>query len=407
MKKFFLVLVAFFYLSLISNSAFAQQTAESTLKIRQKTFEAVWRTVNEKYFDANFGGVDWKKVHDDYAPLIAQVKTDAEFYALLDKMLGELKISHFGIIKPEDLARLKKPAVTFGFWLREIENQVVITRVLKNSSAEQAGLKTGFIIKKVDDAAVETLDDANVKLGGAPDTTVKVSYLDGNDEIRETVLKRVGLSDNDKGEFGKGISTYALFESERLENNIGYIRFSSFVEFLRPRILAAIESMKDAPGIIIDLRGNGGGDDEIGIAMANALFTGATQLMITKTRKGDDFYYKTKANKNAYTGKIVILTDELSGSASEQFAAGMQETGRAFVIGKTTAGEDMDADIKKLPNGAYLIYPAGQPRTPNGIIVEGRGVIPNLEVNLTREDLLAGKDAQIKAAIEYITNASP
>lgn len=404
MKKIFLVLVAVFNLSFLVS---AQQTAESTPEIRQKTFDVVWRTVNENYFDPNFGGVDWKKVHDDYAPLVAQVKTDAEFYALLDKMLGELKISHFGFIKTEEITKLKKPVATTGIRLREIENKIVVTRILKNSSAAQAGLKTGIVVEKIDDAPIENLDDAVRKLSGAPDTMVKISYLDEKDVLREVTLKRVGLSDTDKGEFGKGISIYALLESERLKNNIGYIRFSSFIEFLRPRILAAIESMKDAPGIIIDLRGNEGGDDEIGIAMANALFTEKTQLMVTKTRKGDDFYYKTKANKNAYTGKVVILTDELSGSASEQFAAGMQETGRAFVIGKTTAGEDMDADVKKLPNGAYLIYPAGQPRTPKGVVIEGRGVIPNLEISLTRASLLSGKDAQIEAAIEYITNMRP
>jgi C-terminal processing protease CtpA/Prc len=67
-----------------------------------------------------------------------------------------------------------------------------------------------------------------------------------------------------------------------------------------------------------------------------------------------------------------------------------------------TEGDDMDADLVKLPTGAYLIYAAGQPRTPKGVVVEGRGVIPDLEVNLTRAGLLRGEDAQLDAALQYI-----
>ncbi|HEY0461418.1 MAG TPA: S41 family peptidase, partial [Pyrinomonadaceae bacterium] len=271
-----------------------------------------------------------------------------------------------------------------------------------NFSAAKAGLKTGFVVRKIDGAEVENLTDAKRKLQGAPGTTLRLSYLDENDRLQETTLERQPLAETDKGSVGKGVNFYALFDSKRLADGIGYVQFTNFVSFLTPRIQAAIESMKDAPGIIVDLRGNGGGDDDVALAMANMFFERETQLMITRTRKGDDFYYKAKAAKNAYRGKIVILLDELSGSASEQFAAGMQETGRAFVIGKTSEGEDLDADAIELPNGNLLLYPYGQPRTPKGVVIEGRGVIPNKEVNLTRAELLAGKDAQLEAAIAYI-----
>jgi carboxyl-terminal processing protease len=64
----------------------------------------------------------------------------------------------------------------------------------------------------------------------------------------------------------------------------------------------------------------------------------------------------------------------------------------------------MDADLVELPTGAYLIYAAGEPRTPKGVVVEGRGVVPDIEVGLTRAGLLAGRDAQLEAAIERIKN---
>jgi C-terminal processing protease CtpA/Prc len=94
--------------------------------------------------------------------------------------------------------------------------------------------------------------------------------------------------------------------------------------------------------------------------------------------------------------------DGQSGSASEQLTAGLQEAGRAYVVGTRTAGDDMDAEMEELPTGDYLLYAAGLPHTPRGSVVEGRGVKPDLEVNLTRAGLLRGEDAQLEAALRYI-----
>ncbi len=383
-----------------TNFAFAQ--TESTPQIRLKTFDKVWKTVNEKFFDPNFGGVDWQAVHERYAPLVANVKTDAELHALLNRMLDEIKTSHLDVIAPETVARLRQPPVTVGLSMREIDNQVVITRLIEDSSAAKAGLKTGFVIIKVDGEAVKNLADAQARIAGVANTNVRLSFLDEKDNLREAVLERLSSNDAEKANVGGGISLYIHFESKRLTENIGYIRFDNFVAYLNPKIQAAIVSMKDAPGIIIDLRGNGGGDDSVAVKMAGLLFDKETQLMITKKRSRDDFYYKARPQKNPYLGKIVILVDERSSSASEQFAAGMQEARRAVVIGKTTRGSDLDANLAKLPTGAYMIYAVGQPHTPKGVVIEGRGVVPNIEVGLTRESLLAGRDAQLEAAIEYI-----
>ncbi len=395
-------LVALIFLSISAfNFVSAQTTKENSPQIRQKTFEKVWQTVNDKYFDANFGGVDWKAVHERYAPQVVNVKTDTELYKILNKMLSELKVSHLQILTPEQVAKLKSPPVATGLTLREIENKVVVTRIIADSSAAKAGMKNGFVIKNIDDETLKNLEDANRKLSGAPNTTLRISYLDEKDELRETVLERLPLNQSIKGKLG-GMAFYAFFESKRLTDGIGYLRFSNFAGFLNPYIKTAIESMTDAPGIIIDLRGNRGGEDQVAINLAEFLFNKETQLMITKTRTGEDFYYKAKPAKKPYLGKVVILLDEQSGSASEQLSAGLQETGRAFIIGKTTLGKDLDADLEKLPTSAYLIYATGEPRTPKGIVIEGRGVIPDKQVNLTRKDLLAGQDAQLEAAIEYI-----
>jgi carboxyl-terminal processing protease len=155
MKKF----IAFFML--LSALAISAQTKnESTPQVRRKTFEKVWKTVNENFYDPKFGGVDWKKVRENYAPKVSAVKSDAELYALLNKMLGELKVSHLIVLTPDELKRLSGVPASTGLGLREIDNQIVITRILENSSAAKAGLKTGYVVVKIDGEKLENFKDA-------------------------------------------------------------------------------------------------------------------------------------------------------------------------------------------------------------------------------------------------------
>jgi len=385
------------------SAALAQSRKPDTPELRQKTFEKAWSVVNEKFWDGKFNGVDWQAVHDRYAPQITGAKTDAEFYDLLNKMLGELKTSHMGVLTPNEIAQYKKPPSFAGIGFREIDGKLVITHVFPGSSAAQAGIKPGFVIAQIDGTAIGHFTDAQTKLHGDVNTTVKLSYLDADDAAHEVTLERRPFPADAKSKLG-GISFYGLFDAKRLEANIGYLYFSNFLEFLSPRIKSAIESFKDAPGIVIDLRGNSGGDDSVGGKMASLFFDKETQLMITKTRKGDVLDYKAKAAKQPYVGKVVILLDEHSMSASEEFSAGMQASGRALVIGRATPGSDMDGELESLPDGSVLLYAHGQTRTTKGYVVEGHGVKPDVPVTLTRRELLNGTDPDIEAAIRYILN---
>src|SRR5262249_2994410 len=104
----------------------------------------------------------------------------------------------------------------------------------------------------------------------------------------------------------------------------------------------------------------------------------------------------------AYLGPVVVLIDEMSASTTEIFASGMQSLGRAKVVGTRSAGAALPSILEKLPTGAIFQYAIGDFRTPKGALIEGRGVTPDIEVNLSREALLSGTDPQIKAAIKAI-----
>jgi C-terminal processing protease CtpA/Prc len=190
------------------------------------------------------------------------------------------------------------------------------------------------------------------------------------------------------------------FESGRLESGIGYIRFNTFHPDLLPDMVEAVAALQDAPGIIIDLRGNPGGDPSIAEELAAQFLDGQVLFGSFRTRSGP--MARLVTGKNVYTGPLVILIDALSYSGSEHFASGVQAVGRAVIIGERSPGGATAANAQTLPNDTILVYPVALLLTSDGTVLEGYGVIPDITVTLERSQLLEGIDAQLQAAIDYI-----
>ncbi len=392
-------------------------------EVRKETFDIVWRTVKEKHFDPTLGGLDWDKVRDEYAPRAAAAKTDSEFYGVLRQMLGELHQSHFNIIPPEAVVEDNSPEPTgggIGIDLRLVDNQAMITRLEPGSAAATAGLHPGFIITRIDDTTAaqvialfakskesETMRTLRItrtlmaRINGAPQSTVRVGYLDEHDQLHEATVARERLKGEMSQRFGNFPPQYTEFEAKRLAGGIGYIRFNIFVMLLMERIKTAIRGMADARGIIIDLRGNPGGLGGMSFGIAGVLQKEQASLGTMRMRSGyQNFVIFPQADP--YLGPVVILTDGGSASTSEIFAGGMQELGRAVVVGERTTGAALPSIFQKLPTGALFQYAIADFRTPKGTLIEGRGVSPDIEVKLTRRALLEGRDPQLDAAIEQI-----
>jgi carboxyl-terminal processing protease len=402
----------------------ASAVAQAPQTVRQESFDKVWRTVKEKHFDPTFGGVDWDKVREQYAPRVAAVKSDTELYQLLQQMLGELHQSHFAIIPPESVTpdEAKEPVEGgIGIDVRILEGQAVITRVEPGSKAAAAGLRTGFVIKQVDQAPVDQIIQRFAKskqspaltnlyitrsvLGrteGKPGTAVRLSYLDERDQTREANIERESFKGEMSPPMGNFPPQYMEFETKRLAGGIGYIRFNIFVIPMMEKIKAAIRQMSDAPGIIIDLRGNPGGVGGMASGIAGVLESKQTSLGVMTMRVGHT-NFAVFPQPGAYIGPVAILIDGSSASTSEVFAGGMQDIGRAVVIGERSAGAALPSVFEKLPTGALFQYAIADFKTPKGVLVEGRGVIPDKEVKPTRRALLEGRDTQLEAAIEQVT----
>jgi C-terminal processing protease CtpA/Prc len=188
------------------------------------------------------------------------------------------------------------------------------------------------------------------------------------------------------------------FEARHLDNGIGYIRLNTLQPQFAAQISKAIKSMGDVRGIIFDLRGNSGGEIE---GMPDLFLTGRAWLYLKRARNGETKVFFDPA-QDAFKGPLVLLIDPLSGSASELFAACLQAIGRAVVVGERSPGGVMEMDRIIFQNGAIFMYPVAQMVTPNGTVLEGYGVVPDIEVGLDRDMLFKGIDSQLDSAIKYI-----
>jgi carboxyl-terminal processing protease len=431
------------------NSGSSSESPEA--KKRRESFEIVWQTVDKSFYDPGFNGVDWKAVHDRYAPRIALANSERELYGLLQLMVNELHQSHFWIIPPEAIPKLlpkhdgdedkdaddtdadktepetpldrikqkltERLSTGIGIDLRVIDGSVLISRVEPGSPAARAGLRPGFAISKVDgkplseviaqierDPVFHDIIKPEIPLvlvanyiNGDLRNSVLLTYSDARNLRRQVRITREKLKGEMSSPIGNLPPMYTEFEAKRLPGGIGYIRFNAFVPSQMKKVCAGLRGMHDARGIIIDLRGNQGGLLGMIGGLGGLVSEYTTVLGSMKMRTGQSPILVTP-QRSPYTGPLAILIDASTQSAAEIFAAGMQETHRAVVIGDISAGNTLPSGILKLPTGALFQYAFGNYQSPDGIFLEGRGVIPNWIVKLNRRALLRG-DPQLAAAI--------
>jgi carboxyl-terminal processing protease len=241
----------------------------------------------------------------------------------------------------------------------------------------------------------------------------RVVFLDASDGERELELERRARHVTAHN-VGPTLPTFYLeFERrvlERAGKELGYVRFSNwFLPVMQP-LDAAIDGMRKLDGIVIDLRGNTGGAAAMTMGIAGHFFAESKKLGVMTTRDSTFNILAIPRTVNAagelvepFAGPVAILIDETTGSASEVFAGGMQSLGRVRVFGETSAGAVLPAMTTRLPNGDALLHAMGDFETSTGARLEGAGVVPDVTVTASRADLLAGRDVQLDAAVDWIT----
>ena len=396
-----------------------------------KTFDAVWTIVNEQHFDPNLNDVDWDAVKVELRPRAAEAADEAELREVIRDMLGRLGQSHFALIGKEDLdtgAQGSKgsPAGTCGFGLRIRNGRAIVTRIDPGGPAGRAGVRLGWVLLGIDGSewkeivlgakAHSVLREETLhwkilmtQVDGEIGSTAAFEFKDGDDRKRIVELERVT---RDATAFNlTGLPTFFLeVHSEVVEHDgrrFGILRFSNWFDPIQGAIDEALLEMRDCDGIVIDLRGNTGGDGAMAPRVGGHFFAARDTLGTMKMRHGDrEATFRPRRNIRGrkvepYRGPVAILVDETTGSCSEVFTGGMQANRRARVIGLRTAGAALPSTMSALPNGDSLLHAIADFRTSQGVSLEGQGVVPDTEVDLDRAALLQGRDLMMEAAISW------
>ncbi|HEY9282109.1 MAG TPA: S41 family peptidase, partial [Pyrinomonadaceae bacterium] len=191
-------------------------------------------------------------------------------------------------------------------------------------------------------------------------------------------------------------------EARRLESGFAYIAFDGWRQPAGRRFNEALDKLRDAPGLVVDLRGNPGGHTDVMLEIASPFFPRETYYGGFRRRDGRIDKYFTRRPARPYDRPVVILTDEGSASASETFAAFLQEAGRARVVGRQSAGSTHNMRSTRLPHGGTVHYSIRAYLTPGGRDPEGTGVVPDETVPLRLSDLRDGRDAALEAAESWL-----
>lgn len=246
------------------------------------------------------------------------------------------------------------------------DDYLTVVSPLEGSPAEKVGIKAGDKIIKVDGKAVyaKQSDEAVSMIKGKKGTDV------------ELTLKRDGKEFDVKVKRDEIVSQ--TVDSKMLEDNIGYIKITSFSENTYKDFKADLDKLKSEgiKGLVIDLRNNGGGLLTVCKDIADELI-GEGTIVYTKDNKGNTEYLKS--DKRKLDLPIALLTNEGSASASEILTGAVLDNKEGISVGTTTFGKGLVQSVRELKDGTGYKLTTAQYFTPNGDYINGKGIKPTIE----------------------------
>ncbi len=303
-----------------------RDTARHSAVSRLAVFESVWRTVDERFYDPHFNGVDWRRARMRYRPQAQAARTDGELVTVVRNMLGELKSSHLAF----SALSLERSFVTATAQTGTAPSPIV-WRTLAPT--------VGYIqIRQFDESseAVASVDRAFAELGDLPALVLDVR---GNPGGTLSAAMRVGdylfPAERPVGSFvtRKGLARFKVASVEQIDRaRLPVYSGYNVLEFRR----------------------------ELDRSGAVTIATGG--------------------RAKPYGGRVALLVDERCGSTTEGFASVVKETHAAILIGRRTAGAMLSSVEVPTTGGWTLRLPEADFRTPAGLRVEGTGVDPDIAV---------------------------
>lgn len=273
-----------------------------------------------------------------------------------------------------------------GIELGERNDRVTIIRVLDGNPAKEAGLLAGDIIVGVNDETDPdwNIDDIVQRVRGEPGTTVKLTVIRGNDLEEFSVTREV-------------INNPSVYSS--VQDGVGILTISRFDGETGSLARQAARSFADqgVEGVVLDLRGNGGGYLTAAQEVASIWLDG--ELVVSEQSGNvvvDELYSATSPILDGVP--TIVLVNAGSASASEIVAGALQDHGAATLLGEITFGKGSVQQLIDLPAGAQLKVTIARWYTPDGHNISEEGLTPDQEVERSSDDVNAGRDPQLDAA---------
>jgi carboxyl-terminal processing protease len=271
----------------------------------------------------------------------------------------------------------------------------IITGTIKDTPAEEAGLRAGDIIYKIDGVLAQGMETTEVVslIKGEEGTTVTLTLIrEGENDYLEIPVERRKIES-------------PTVNSEMLENNIGYIQITEFDDVTTDQFTEALAECKgnDMSGLIIDLRNNPGGNLTTVCDIARMILPKG-MIVYTEDKNGEREEY-TCDGKNQLQVPLVVLVNGYSASASEILSGAVKDYGIGVIMGTTTFGKGIVQRIISLTDGSAVKLTVSKYYTPNGNNIHGIGIEPDIEVEFDSDAYYEdGTDNQLQEAIAYLNS---
>lgn len=341
----------------------------------------------------------WQYVHDQYVD--QPVDDTLLMQGAISGMLDSLGDPHTGYMTPEEYQEATTPLdgsyEGIGAYVDVSGEFLTVISAMPGTPAEEAGLKAGDEVVKVNGEDVTGQDPSvvlkSVKGPAGTDVTLTIQRTDAEEFFDVTITRQqIELSS---------------VTSKMLDGNIGYIYLSTFGENTTDELKEALQTLlaEDPKGLILDLRYNSGGYLTTAIEVISQ-FVPEGVVMIEQQGNGEEITYEAEPGGLATEIPLVVLVNESSASASEITAGAIQDLGRGTIVGVTTYGKGSVQNWIPLENnqGAVRITIARW-LTPDHHQINEVGLVPDVEVAITQENIDAEVDSQLGKAIEILSQS--
>lgn len=404
-------------------------------------FDALFEKASREYPFTEDKGIDWDSLYDEFSQSVAEARNDNDFYRAIRDFTYAVPDGHVGLSFNADVF-FEERGGGLGMVLKELtDGRVLVTQVLPGYAADNFGIEVGAEILTWNDVAIsevipqvqpyfgpfstrhhERVEQVNYLTRMPPNERVTILFLNPGDSTpRERVVEATV-------EYDSLFAVIPSFNFDELELPIegevldgvglGYVTIKTFSDdyHLLARLWERyIENLIDneIPGLIIDLRVNGGGNGGLALDFVEYVFDEEivlSQRLYYNEISGEfevrGLPARIKPAPLYYDGAIAVLVSPDCASACEGFAHAISQGGRSIIVGHyPSAG--MYGEVGRgqydLPADISLQFPTGRPETLDGeLLIEDVGIIPDILVPVTEESALGLADTVLEAAIEAL-----